>query len=68
MSAYICNFVESVDQLPAELHRCFGLMRELDTQAVALQRKVDADAQAALNRSQVMCIHAAAHAAALQLV
>ena len=53
MSTYLRNFVESVDQLPGELHRCFGLMRELDTQATALQRKVDTAAQAALDRSQV---------------
>ena len=49
MATYLRGFVDSVSDLPAELQRIFGLMRELDTQAAALQRKVDSSAQAALD-------------------
>ena len=47
MATYLRGFVESVSDLPAELQRCFGLMRELDGQATDLQHKLISSAQAA---------------------
>lgn len=47
MATYLRGFVESVSDLPAELQRCFGLMRELDSQATALQTNLVTSAQAA---------------------
>ena len=52
-TSYLQSFVESVAELPAELRRCFGLMRQLDEQATDAQKRLDAAAQAALDAHQV---------------
>lgn len=52
-ASYLRNFVDSVSELPAELQRCFGLMRHLDQQATAAQGRVDSAAEAALAAWQV---------------
>ena len=44
-TTHLRNFVESVAELPAELQRCFRLMRELDDKAVGLRASADAAAR-----------------------
>ncbi|KAK9788832.1 hypothetical protein WJX73_006091 [Symbiochloris irregularis] len=48
-ATYLQTFVENVAELPAELRRCFGLMRQLDERAADCQKRLDAAAQAALD-------------------
>lgn len=52
-ATYLQTFVENVSELPAELRRCFGLMRQLDEQATESQKRLNDCCQAALDAHTV---------------
>ncbi|EFN57412.1 hypothetical protein CHLNCDRAFT_142851 [Chlorella variabilis] len=43
MASYLRSYIESVADVPLELQRQFGLMRELDERSYRLQQQVDTD-------------------------
>lgn len=43
MASYLRSYIESVSDVPLELRRQFGLMRELDERSALLQQQVDGD-------------------------
>ncbi|KAK9823528.1 hypothetical protein WJX72_003426 [[Myrmecia] bisecta] len=52
MTTYLRNYVESVAELPAELQRCFKLMRELDEKANDLKAEVDTACEQQLQEAE----------------